>query len=434
MTGPRPNLDRPFAPAHPGMLTLDDLLRDLVWPKLLRAFPLALRPSRLGMAAVYLIGAVLLVMAADRLDNDPKGNALVLAMQTVGMNSASGASALMPGPGDRSGPGERAAGAGREVHMTFVTLPARLLREHTLVALLIVPLLVGWTAIMGGAIARSAACDFSSGVSLTWPQSLGFALSRWASLVGALVLPLITLWAIVLAMSIAGWALFSLGVVNVLGGLLWGLFLVGGLVCAVIMLAYVVGWSMLVPGVACEGTDAIDSVQHAYSFVFARPGRVIVYQFILLVQGVLAVSLVGIVVGLTLYTAQHAGMVFSGPRGSAVLFNLLGEPSAAGGPSTVTGGGIARLLASLWTLVPVALGLGFLVSYLFTGSTILYLCMRRLVDGQDVSELWYPGLVPGTVARENSTIVGARSSSPAVPDKPAPARESVSDTGPADET
>ena len=40
----------------------------------------------------------------------------------------------------------------------------------------------------------------------------------------------------------------------------------------------------------------------------------------------------------------------------------------------------------------------FVVSYWFSGGTTLYLLMRQVCDGQDVGELWTPGMVAGTHA------------------------------------
>ena len=62
-------------------------------------------------------------------------------------------------------------------------------------------------------------------------------------------------------------------------------------------------------------------------------------------------------------------------------------------------------------------------------STVLYLAMRRLVDGQDLHEIWMPGMVEGTQARATASAPG-----PAVT-AAAPARpEAVSDNDPADAT
>ncbi len=39
----------------------------------------------------------------------------------------------------------------------------------------------------------------------------------------------------------------------------------------------------------------------------------------------------------------------------------------------------------------------YVVAYIFTSATMMYLLMRRACDGQDIEEIWRPGLTPGTL-------------------------------------
>ena len=48
--------------------------------------------------------------------------------------------------------------------------------------------------------------------------------------------------------------------------------------------------------------------------------------------------------------------------------------------------------------MPVLLAQAYAFSLFFTGSTLVYLGMRRVVDGQDMGEIWVP--VPGVPGRE----------------------------------
>ena len=423
MPSPEPN---PFPRARPpaSPLTLADLTADLVWPALCRAGHIALRPSRIGMALVFVVGLMLLLGLSDRLDSDPDGNALETVATVLRLDGA--AAAISPGE-----PGER---IGRQLFNSLVAEPGVFLQKNPWAALIAFPLIVLWTALAGGAICRSAACDVGQSVGIDWPAAVGFALSRWRSLLLALIGPLLMVWAITLAMAIAGWALFSLPVLNLIGGFAWPLFLFGGGVCAIVMLAFVVGWPLLIPSVACEGTDAVDALQHAYSFVFARPLRLAVYLAILLAQFVLLGGVVLLICWLSVHIARTCALQWSGVRGVEVLGSL---PRHGGIPTPNDIAGTARgahWLASLWTLLPaVGLPLAFIVSYIWSGSTVLYLAMRRIVDGQDMHEIWMPGMVEGTQAQ-----AGAPTSSPGpspiagAPASPKP--EAVSDNGPADET
>lgn len=397
-------------------LTLDDLTHDLVWPKLLRVPHYCMRPQRVILALVYLIGMMLLGIAADRIDGNPTANELTGMVQRIAL---SGAAAAAGSQGEA--PGARVA---KQIHDCFVGEPALLLKDAPLVALFIVPLMILWTAVFGGAIARSAACEIGQGVHIAWPQALGFAIRRLPALVLAITLPVLIVWAIVLALSVGGFALFSVNVLNVLGGLLWPLFLIAGLIASVVMITYLVGWTLLIPSVACEGTDAIDAVQHAYSFVFARPLRLVVYLVILIIQFAAFLAVIAVVLWLAVHIAQTAALAWTTPRGSQALGGIplhaaIEPPFGTPQPSFPTR--VTRGLVNFWSLIPAALLLAFPISYLWTGATMLYLAMRRLVDAQDFAEIWMPTLIPGTMA--------------AVPSVPRPGdSQAVSDTGPADET
>lgn len=383
-------------------LTLSDLTADLVWPRLLRAGALALRPSRLGVAFFYLIGLMVLLQVADWIDGS-EHSVLVAAWQEwlTHLFGLVHACARLDG-----------ADAGQAVNGMFISAVWNLVRDHPLVGVLFVPAVLLWTTVMGGAISRMAAMDFAQGVGLSWPEGVGYALGRWASFAGSVMGPLALLYGIALAMAVGGFVLFSVPVLDVIGGLLWVFFLVGALVGTVVMIAMALGGPMLVPGVACEGTDAIDSVQHAYSYVFAKPLRLLVYMAVLAAQFLVLWVVVAAVVWLVGHFSQHAAGVFAGDAADRVIAGQTGLSGT---------GAVASGLVRFWSALPALLGGAFAVSYFWCAATVLYLCMRRICDGQDISEVWVDTVVPGTAAQRRAPAPGA-----------APA-ESVQDNGPADE-
>jgi hypothetical protein len=48
----------------------------------------------------------------------------------------------------------------------------------------------------------------------------------------------------------------------------------------------------------------------------------------------------------------------------------------------------------------VSLVAGYVFANYFGASTIIYMLMRQACDGQDMTEIWQPGVVPGTTALE----------------------------------
>jgi hypothetical protein len=379
---------------------LDDLTADLVWPRLLKAGPLALRPSRLALAFFYLVVLGALLALADKFDG-PEVNVLAAAgREWLGhLASLFNSCARLDGPG-----------FGAAVFGMLIGTLWKLVQEHPYIAIVFLPLILIWTTLIGGAISRIAGMDFAQGVGLSWPQGLGYALGRWSSFAGSIFGPLALACGIMLAMAVAGWVLFSLSGVNVVGGVLWFLFLIAGAVVAVIFLAMTFGGPMLVPAVACEGTDAIDAVQHAYSYVFAKPLRLLAYMAVLIAQFLLLWLVVAAAVWLILNIPQHAAGTWLDKPGDDVI---AGVPALTGSDRLASGA------VRFWSTIPVLLGAAFSVSYFWCAATILYLAMRRICDGQDMSEVWVDTIVPGTMA-ERKTFPASG--------------EAILDNGPADET
>ena len=398
---------RPVTPA-----TLADLWADLVWPKLLESVRLALRPSRLGLAVVFLLGVALLLLLADKIDGSPRSSVLGQFLEPrIGQQLSRLYDNVVGMRGDM---------AGQTIYVIFIAIPLSMLQSSPWMMVLMVPLLTLWTALIGGAISRMAACDHAHGLRITWPEALGFALARWNSLWMALAVPLIVVWGIALAMAVAG-MVFRVPVLNVLGGAGWGLFLLGGLIAAIVAIVYFVGHAMLVPAVAAEGADAIDAVQHTYAFVFARPLRLVVYLGVLITQAAIVLVVAGAVTELAEGMARGAASLWvSDPLANTVITTNNGARDLSALSSTDRA---ARWCVNLWTAVPGLLFAAFAVSLYWCSSTMLYLAMRRVCDGQDTAEIWMPGVVPGTVAALRDPPVVHRS-----------AGEAISETGPADET
>ena len=397
----------------PTPLTFDDLVADLTWPKLLRAGPLAIRPSRVMLGMVWLVGAAGILWVCDRVDDAPN-NVLADGLRQIGLSYAS----LFRG---------RSPENYADLHDALLGAPARLVYEHPFVTILGLLALVLWTSVLGGAISRSAASDFALGRPISWPEALGFSLSRWRSLAGSILLPLVLLWIITFSITVGGLLLRVSGL-NLLVGVGWGVFLVGGLVAAAIMTTFALGHTMLVPAITCEGTDAIDAVQHAYAYVYAKPLRLVLYSLLLIVQGLIVVAIAWFVMLLTMHTAAWAAQGFAGARGEAIMAEVSRQIPAV--PALGRTGSSESLtntdrytagMIAFWCYALFVITLGVAVSVYWTSCTLLYLAMRRICDGQDVHELWAPGMIEGSLAP---------ASTPPLP-KPG---ETVSETGPADET
>lgn len=350
---------------------------DWLWPRIARAGALALRPSRWGLAFMLLVATLLAIRATELATGEP-GPARAFV--------AAAADALLgPAPADAAG----LPLLGARLWALCFEAPATVLREYWLSGpLLLLVLGVLWS-LLGGAICRSAACEFAQGVVLDWPAAAGFAGSRAGALVGAVIAPPLLLLVLAALMGLGGWALLNWPVVNVLGALLFGLFLLAGAVGAAGLIVYVLGAPLLVPAIACEGSDSIDAIQRSAAYVTGRPLRLVWYALVAAGVGILLGFTAGVVAHGTVSFARHGATLLTGD-GAAALF----IPGAAADGSA----GVAARIIAFWLGLPGLAAAALLVSYWFCACTVIYLLLRQANDAQDTSEIWMPGVLEGTMA------------------------------------
>ncbi len=259
-------------------------------------------------------------------------------------------------------------------------------------------------ALAGGAVARMTAVDIARGERLTMRDGISFALNSWRRLIFSLLLPLVIAGILCALLIGGGWVLMHPWV-DVLAGLLYGVALLIGFGVVFLMVGYGLGFSLLLPAVACENCDAADAQQRAYAYVLSRPLHLLGYGLVGLVGlalGYVAVSLFAQMLLLVtggLVDSLTGGTTVAGARGFEIVLFELGPDRAHAIPFQWHSEWSAWLV-SFWQRVVVCLVAAYVFVCYFGASTIIYLLMRKTCDGQDVEEIWQPGLVPGTMAPE----------------------------------
>jgi hypothetical protein len=260
---------------------------------------------------------------------------------------------------------------------------------------------------------------------LSWTEALAFSLSRWKSLLGAMLGPLLVVWAIALLLAGAGWLLFSWVGMNIagssvglLGAFLYGIAIILGIVAALVSIVYIIGHNLLVPAVVCEGADAIDAIQRGYAYTLDRPVRLIVYLLLACLGLAFVLAIVAAIVGSGIGFAGKAAGVWSGGEARSVILHgtMRAFPfpawQAEAGPIAGKITGRTAWLIGLWTMIPVY---GLLACYISCGMacmTVVYLAIRRVCDGQDTAEIWMPGMIEGVMTeslRGRAEAAGTRS-------------------------
>jgi len=393
---------------------LADTWDEFLWPRVLTSAKFGLRPGRLGLAffTIIIIGLLLNVgLAIDaRIGgsmpewpwlHDPRRTWLLLPWRI------------------------------------FLTVPWSLAQNLPVTTLVFGPLSVGVWVVMLGAICRMVAYEVCLGRPLPWTQALAYSLRRWPSLLGAVLGPLVALLIFGTAMATAGFVLMKWPGLNILGAILFGFAVMGSAVAIITIIGYALGRGLLIPAVICEGADAIDAIQRTYSYVFSRPIRLVAYLLLAFISVFVTVGIVTFFIYWTVgFAAQSAG-VWAGDRGQTAVWYATCEALGIAAPPNVTGlpavaneapkgtFAAAAWIIQIWIIIPLGLVVAGLLSCSTAAITMVYLAMRRACDGQDLAELWIPGMVEANMAKvmDSRAKVAAESGRP-----PPSARPTVSDS------
>jgi len=260
--------------------------------------------------------------------------------------------------------------------------------------------LVIWSAI-GGAICRMAALHFARDERISFKSALEFTRRKFIGFLTAPLLPLGMILGVGILLCIGG----LLGAIPILGeiiaGLGMGLALLGGFVMALIVVGFIAGGSLLWPTIAVEGSDGFDAMSRSYSYVYSKPWRTIFYAIVATIYGALCYMFVRFFVFIILAaTRLFVGIgMFPGRPGMGVegatkidaiwpmpTFGNLRPPVSPLGMQGLDG--FAAFLIGIWVLIAVSLICAFLVSFYFSGSTIIYFLLRREVDATDMEDVY----------------------------------------------
>jgi hypothetical protein len=267
-------------------------------------------------------------------------------------------------------------------------------------------------SVFGGAIARVAAVHVARDEKISVRQALKFSIGKFLSFFFAPLIPLAIVVAIGALIALGGLLMYVSYVGPILVGLLFFLALVAGFVMTLVVLGTVGGFNLMYPTVAVEGSDSFDAISRSFSYVYARPWRMLFYIAVAVVYGALTYLFVRIflflVLGMTHYFVQWwlGGqpsewwpVIWSGPSAweltHRVHFSQLHwteDTSAA--------------LIAFWVYLVVSLLGAYAISFYFSANTIIYYLMRQEVDATELDDVYLeqteeeftesPAAAPGT--------------------------------------
>jgi hypothetical protein len=368
--------------ATPPPTTWNDIASSLVWPMLLRAPRLALRPARI-LIALFTIVVVALVNQLPRLWSPDSPGAIGTLTERIAWLPR----ALIDGWGAQGAPGVLGALA----NLTLST-PLELIREQPIGTLLALFLALPVWALGTLAVSRSAAVELSGGVPLPWPRALGFARERIMGGFGVIFTPWALLWVTAALIASLGWLMLRVPWLQVLGAAFFIVLLLLAAVTVFLLVCALAGTPLFIPALATEATDSLDAMQRTGAYVTAHPVRFIGYLLLAVGIGVLAIGVAGLIQQGVQWFAFSLSMAWLPAEFSAAV---LGQSAGESGTSIQ----IAARLVGFWLNLPTYLFLGYSLSYFCCAGTAMYMALRRVCDGQDTSEIWVPGTTPGTATR-----------------------------------
>ena len=271
--------------------------------------------------------------------------------------------------------------------------PLWLVREHTIFGVLFAVLFLAAWSLFGGAIARLAAVHVArrdDKVSIR--QALNFSLGKFLSFVSAPIIPML----IVLGVGLLTAACSILIIIPYLGPIIGGagffLVLIGAFVQALVILGALGGFNLMYPTVAVEGTDSFDAISRSFSYIYARPWRMLFYTAVAVAYGALTYLFVRMFIMLMLTLAHYfvaMGMIHSDlsvmwpnpAETGRLIYHIDYHPMN-------WGQAIGAALLSFWIYLIIGILGAFAVSFYFSANTIIYYLMRRKLDATDMDDVY----------------------------------------------
>jgi hypothetical protein len=173
--------------------------------------------------------------------------------------------------------------------------------------------------------------------------------------------------------------------------------LVAGALMAAAVIGTVVGFNLMFPAVAYDGTDSFDAVGRVFNYLCSRPWRTTLYTATAAVYGAVCYFFVRFAAFLLLWTTH------------LMLEILVWKDSASGVPDKIKAiwpepsfmklhkfpagamswsESAASVLIFIFVLVVVGLLVAFVISFYFSASTVIYGLLRKLVDNAELSDVY----------------------------------------------
>ncbi len=231
-------------------------------------------------------------------------------------------------------------------------------------------------AVFGGAITRIASIQFAQDDHIGMRAALKFSLTRILSLVSAPLLPFAGMgffWILCLLIGLLG-NIPSVG--GVIVSLLWGLAFLFAFVMSLILLVTLAGWPLMMTTISVEDSDGFDGLSRIFSYIFGRIWYFLWLVFVTLCYGAACLFLVELLMQLVSHLAFWG---VSWGMGSEQAFELFNQGKT----------NLATSISRGWGAVLNITFSGFVISFFWSASTVIYFLLRKCDDGTPIDHVYY---------------------------------------------
>lgn len=283
----------------------------------------------------------------------------------------------------------------RVYNLTLRPLAWTLSRHPVFATLFGSVLLLAW-ALFGGAIARIAAVHVARDEKISMRNALRFASGKLLSFLFAPVILFLFIGGLGFAIAVTHLVFYlPWGLGPALAGFVFILTILAALVMTLALFGTLGGFGLMYPTIAVEGTDAFDAISRSFSYFFARPWKLLFYSLIALVYGSLTYLFLKlfIFVLFTLIQAFQVWFLTESLRADYRLFfppldfrSLSYTPDREAMSSLGLKAGAS--VVSFWFHILVyALG-AFAISFFISAQTIIYYLLRLDVDVTELDDVY----------------------------------------------
>jgi hypothetical protein len=246
----------------------------------------------------------------------------------------------------------------------------------------------------GGAISRCAALEFAQEERLGLLESSRFAAEKFRCFLSAPLIPMGMVIGFSLLVLLMGMLAALPWIGDILLSVMFVFLLLFGLVIFLMTIGVAAGGLLLYPAIAYEGTSGLDSIGRSFSYVLNRPIWMFYYVFAASVFGTLFYLVLRLIIYVVLgftYALLKLGMGLAGQadkmeriwvRPGFVAF-LNKATDAANWTES-----IASWVIYVFLMMIVALLLAYIISFVFSASTIIYALMRKKVDHVEFDQVF----------------------------------------------